>query len=1089
LKNNTTFNPPVEQQFQTESTAPPLITQPGYRGTDQKSKTVVVRPGMIDTRPDSGNRQRTLFSWTETKPETPGGGGEPANQPPSGTLADAQVGTDPGDGRLAILEPRADEVFSRADQIRIRGRVPAGSKYSIAVNGLVQPSEKIGQKDVHVREGFEEITWYAIRIEPGWNSIVLQATGLDGEQKTDSVRVALSSRPVAIEAKRSRVLIPANGHSVDTIRFEIRDQLGHLVSDGFVATVVEGDSIVATADARPGAPGLQVASQGGFVTINVRPGFDTGRQRVMVECEGMRASCDVAYVSSTRPLMATGVVDLSVGSYKTGGDGDGEGLDNYEDGFSADAEARIFLQSTLPHSVGLTARLDTEKHYEEPHLKQINPDRQYPIYGDESELYFAAPSRTGNYVSVDKGESFLRYGDFRTPFTNGEYLYYHQVATGVTGGLVGADGAVHAFVTDTDYATYRDEIRADGTSGFYYLEHVPVVVNSERLFVETRDRFQSEIIYDLKPLVRNRDYTINPFDGSILLKEPLAAFDRNLNPVWIVVVYQVESGEGSQYLMGFRGDLARDRRYNVGATAVANTGDGASYALYGVDGRVEVSGLTLGGEVARSENDVLGDGNAYRLEAGLNNRFTDTKLYYRRMDIDFNNPSYLRGVQELGTRKAGFKSRLFLAGDLSLLADGFVHDLRRAGQDKTSLLAGADFRHRLFQFFAGGRVAGEETTGESRTGLLTVLGASADLPRKLELRTHWEKNLGDEFVTEFPDRLKTLLAVPVTRNLRVTASHEYSTAPGRPGSNQLLAGLESRLARQTTVYTRYSMNRTADDERMGAIAGLRQAFRLGYQTRATMALEGYQSMADDHEDEYLSVKTGLARRKNDSHVVEARYEYRWQETRSKHLVQLIANAQMTSGFSLLLNDVVSYTPSDIQLDGLSYRGKLGIACRPIGLPVQTLFCLKNQYYKYAPTGPDNITWKLVLSADANVLPAVEHEIRFKYAYKRVEDFSYGISVNTSADLVLGQYIYRFAPYWDVDVWARVLAQRGGTVETGTGIEVGRLFFRFVRVAAGYSAGGFKDPDFSGTDAWSRGFGLRVQLILSDWILQEFGGKP
>ena len=150
-----------------------------------------------------------------------------------------------------------------------------------------------------------------------------------------------------------------------------------------------------------------------------------------------------------------------------------------------------------------------------------------------------------------------------------------------------------------------------------------------------------------------------------------------------------------------------------------------------------------------------------------------------------------------------------------------------------------------------------------------------------------------------------------------------------------------------------------------------------------------------------------------------------------------------------------------------------------------MFALKNLYEKYTPVNPDAITWKLILSADVNVMPAVKHELRLKYAHKRVEDFSYGISVNTDADLVLGQYIYRFARYWDVDLWGRILAQRGGTAETGTGVEIGRLFFRTVRVAAGYTAGGFEEPDITGTDAWTRGFGVRIQLILSDWIMQEF----
>jgi len=414
-----------------------------------------------------------------------------------------------------------------------------------------------------------------------------------------------------------------------------------------------------------------------------------------------------------------------------------------------------------------------------------------------------------------------------------------------------------------------------------------------------------------------------------------------------------------------------------------------------------------------------------------------------------------------------------------------VHDLQRSGEDYSSLLAGADFHHQLFQFFAGGRAAQDEVPDGELTSFLSVVGLSVNSPGGVELRGRWEQILGGDVTRDYPNRLATLLAIPFGQRLRLTASYEHLSAAGLPGTNQFQAGVESRLTPRMTAYTRYSMNRTASAERMGALAGLRQAFRLRYNVTGTLAVEGFQSMADNSEDEYLAVKTGLATRRADSYVVEGRYEYRWQQTRRKHLFQLVASTQLRSGFSLLLSDAVSYTPDLLGENGLHYRGKLGLAYRPIGVPLQSLLALKNYYERFTPIDPNGISWRLVLSADFNVLPAVSHEVRLKYAHKRMEDYSYGISVNTDADLVLGQYVYRFARSWDVDVWGRVLAQRRGTTETGVGVEVGRLFFRTVRVAAGYSAGGFEDPDISGTDAWARGFGVRIQLILSDWIANEF----
>jgi hypothetical protein len=122
----------------------------------------------------------------------------------------------------------------------------------------------------------------------------------------------------------------------------------------------------------------------------------------------------------------------------------------------------------------------------------------------------------------------------------------------------------------------------------------------------------------------------------------------------------------------------------------------------------------------------------------------------------------------------------------------------------------------------------------------------------------------------------------------------------------------------------------------------------------------------------------------------------------------------------------------------------------------------------------------------NILPGAAHEVRLKYAYKHVEDWSYGVSTSTDTDLVLGQYVWHFGRGWDLDAWGRTVVLRGGgTSEYGAGIELGRIVYRSVRVAAGYSINGFDDPDIAGTDARSAGFGIRIQMLLSDWLLADF----
>jgi hypothetical protein len=190
--------------------------------------------------------------------------------------------------------------------------------------------------------------------------------------------------------------------------------------------------------------------------------------------------------------------------------------------------------------------------------------------------------------------------------------------------------------------------------------------------------------------------------------------------------------------------------------------------------------------------------------------------------------------------------------------------------------------------------------------------------------------------------------------------------------------------------------------------------------------------------------------------------------------------------SLIFKDALSISTYDDRETSLSMDGRLAGVYRPLVTPVKTLFLLRTEYDRYSPVDPEAIVWKLIASTDINVVPHPSHEFRFKLAAKRVENFSTGISETSRNYLFLTQYVFRFARNWDIDVWGRFLNQVDtGTSQTGAGVELGYLFFDRVRVGAGYSIGGFEDRDLSEQDAWQRGFGVRIQIILSDWMFNDY----
>ena len=990
--------------------------------------------------------------------------------------------------RAGLIEPIDGTVFGSRNAVTVRARAPIGARSILGVNGVPVPDDRIGMRSVDPASGFEVITWFGVDLVPAWNTVTFSGTRVDGSAFADTVHIARSSAPRRVVAARQRVSVPADGVTRTRVRFDVLDAFALPVADGTAVTLAEGSDIVEATDARPGQNGIQVLTYAGRIEMRTRPSRTTGTHRITAECADSRASVDVAYVPPGRPVLATGIVDLGAGVYNTSGDGSAWGVEHFVDGVDANARARAFVQGTTRSGINVTARIDTRKRDDDPLLKQISPDKQYPVFGDASEVTYAAPARGGTYIALERDESYMRYGDFRTAFTRGEFLAYERATTGLSTELVRGSDRFGAFVAGSDFSSRRDEIRADGTSGFYYLRRRPIVENSEKIIVETRDRFRSEKVIDVHPMVRNRDYTINWMDGSILFKEAVAAYDARFNPRTIVVIYEARTGVSHATLLGVRGERAQPGRYRVAAQAVTSDGDGQRYTLYGADGEVRAHGWRAGVEAAQSDDPITGNGSAWKLQGGYDGDDGHLMLYHRRVDGAFNNPSFRGSSNELATRKSGYEGEVRVSPSLHVRSEGYAHRLYGTRELRETALGELLWRHGRVSTALGMRGARRDAPTDSATAVLALAGVRVGDPSRGGVSVNVEKNTRRAWVDEYPDRIRTRASMALTRNLSAVVSHEYLTASGRAGSHQLTAGLEARPGRATDVWTKYSMNRLAGDVRTSAVTGVRHHLRLGPHTSATFGVEGLLSLAGRDDEQYMSVRGGLGTRVPGSHFVDAQYELRTQRARTRNMVKFDAAWQARRAGALISTNVVSVASVPAGRNEFEYRGVLAATYRPLDGVLHALAMVRNDYARFTPSDPDAIHWRLIASTDANIRTGVQHEWRLRYAYKHVEDYSYGMSTTTNSDLVLGQYIHNFARDWDADVWARWVNQRGGgSAHLGTGIEVGRTFAGSLRVAAGFTVAGAEDPDFAGTAAWSRGFGVRAQLILSEWLLRGLKG--
>ena len=266
-------------------------------------------------------------------------------------------------------------------------------------------------------------------------------------------------------------------------------------------------------------------------------------------------------------------------------------------------------------------------------LRRLDPDRHYPVYGDDSVTVEDAPTYGRFYLRAESENTQAIWGNFQTQLTGAELIRYQR-------GLYGAmlnwrspeatslgerKSELTGFAADPGTIGSREDFISTGGS-VYYFRNQDIAEGSERLFVEVRDK-DSGLVLDRRELIGARDYDINYIQGRVLLREPLpltagaSTFvhgdSLTGNPVWLVSTYEYVPGltRPDALTVGGRGQQWLGKHVRVGVTGYHQGEDQASQDLYGADLLLRYKpGTWLRTEYASS--DGAGQGASYSSTGG-----------------------------------------------------------------------------------------------------------------------------------------------------------------------------------------------------------------------------------------------------------------------------------------------------------------------------------------------------------------------------------------------------------------------------------------------------------------------------------------
>ena len=317
-------------------------------------------------------------------------------------------------------------------------------------------------------------------------------------------------------------------------------------------------------------------------------------------------------------FVMVGLADVTVGEQKVNGSTALLANDTHHYGGDVFVDGRVafYLKSKYKGKYLITAQLDTNEDdigeiFKNLHKKdaksafrRLDPDLYYPTYGDDSTIIDDTDSMGKFYVRVEWDKSQALWGNYNTSLTGTELAQFNRTLYGAQLDYRSPEVTrygehrtiVNAFASEAQSAFRHNQFLGTGGS-LYYLKDQDIVVGSEKVWVEVRQRGSERVVESIV-LQEGRDYEIDDFQGRIILTRPLTQVAADTsgpsivrdtpldgNDVYLLVDYEyVPDGfEGDDVTYGARGKHWFGDNIAVGGTFVHENRTGQDYELRGVD--------------------------------------------------------------------------------------------------------------------------------------------------------------------------------------------------------------------------------------------------------------------------------------------------------------------------------------------------------------------------------------------------------------------------------------------------------------------------------------------------------------------------
>ncbi|OIO68019.1 MAG: hypothetical protein CO186_10775 [Zetaproteobacteria bacterium CG_4_9_14_3_um_filter_49_83] len=978
-------------------------------------------------------------------------------------------------------------------------------KLVLSVNGVtVNPLLFDGAK-MNAARSIALSSWNAVPLKEGANSVQLVVIDAAGQEISRTMRsIYYAATPDHVEFMPQQSHLIADGKTRPMIAVRFLDKNGVPVRRGISGEfqlnepyraydrreAIDGEPLTGRIN---GKPRFEINSDG-LAMIELEPTTQSGEAILNFPFNDQRTQEVRAWLQAgQRDWILVGFAEGTAGHKTLSGNLQALQAADTERQLFDDNKLALYAKGSIRGDYLLTAAYDTTKQTGNPLLKQaVDPTQYYTLYADATQARFDAASASRLYVKLERKQFYAMFGDYDTGLSVTELSRYSRTVNGVKSEYRGEKVGYNAFASVTAQAYVKDEIPGNGTSGIYKLSRGNLVINSDKIRVESRDRFQSQTIVSTQNLTRYLDYDIDYALGTLTFHQPMMSRDGNFNPTYIVVEYESADPADKKATFGGRSSFKPDKATEIGATLIHEGTVGATGNLRGVDASYQADDKTkLRAEAARSNGNRAGiasGGSAWLGEITHREDQWDTRAYVRQQGDGFGMGQ--QAASEGSTRKMGVDGRRKLTDSLQLQGQAFKQENLTTNASNNLIEGRVDQKlSDDLNAYYGARTAQDQNAAGNTQSNQLLAGAAYTMPdKKLGLHGAAEVGYGRAGSATMPDRLIFGADYKVTELTKLFAEQEFARGQ-QLTANTTRAGLRTQPWSGGEMSASVGNSINNDAERLYSNLGLVQRWQVNAQWQADFSIDRSQTLRNNAAPLNLNTPlpsgsgglSGLPSTSGDYTATalgvayhdklwsgNGRVEFRNASIDQQRNLQLGMQRNLDEGRAMAAGVTLRHA-SGAGTTSNSSDLRLSYAHRPNDS--QWVWFDRADYItQFSQAAGLSINGaKLVNNLNANYMPNRHTQIALQYGAKYVRDSIDGTDYKGYTDLIGTEIRYDVTQDWDVGTFGSLMRSLNSGVRSySLGASIGYNVLENSWLSVGYNLRGLNDRDFTAAAYRARG---------------------